>query len=134
MGSRTQDVPGYYVWQVSGKPVEVHLQLDVLDRLASEIMRGFGAVPKRGAEVGGLLLGTIQRGSPTIVRIEDFEPVPCHYRRGPSYLFTEDAGAAFEKAFERTRPDLSRDIYGVGYFRGHTRQGLSLAPEDIALL
>jgi hypothetical protein len=97
-------------------------------------MRGFGAVPKRGAEVGGLLLGTIQRGSPSIVRIEDFEPVPCHYRRGPSYLFTEDDSAAFEKAFERTRPDPSRDIYGVGYFRGHTRQGLSLAPEDIALL
>ena len=98
MGSRTQDVPGYYVWHGSGKPVEVHLQLDVLDRLASEIMRGFGAVPKRGAEVGGLLLGTIQPGSPAIVRIEDFEPVPCHYRRGPSYLFTEDDSAAFEQA------------------------------------
>jgi hypothetical protein len=134
MGSRTQDVPGYYVWHVSGKPVEVHLQLDVLDRLASEIMRGFGAVPKRGAEVGGLLLGTIQPGSPAIVRIEDFEPVPCHYRRGPSYLFTEDDSAAFEQAFEHSKPDPSRSIYAVGYFRGHTRDGLSLAPEDVALL
>src|SRR5712691_9917270 len=134
MGSPTQDVPGYYVWQISGKPVEVHLHLDVLDRLASEIMRGFGAVPKRGAEVGGLLLGTIQPGSPSIVRIEDYEPVPCHYRRGPSYLFTEDDSAAFEKAFERTKPDPSRATYGVGYFRGHTREGLSLAPEDVELL
>lgn len=134
MGSPTQDVPGYYVWQVSGKPVEVHLHLDVLDRLGSEIMRGFGAVPKRGAEVGGLLLGTIQPGSPSIVRIEDFEPVPCHYRRGPSYLFTEDDSAAFEKAFERTKPDPSRSIHAVGYFRGHTREGLSLAPEDVELL
>jgi len=134
MGSRTQDAPGYYVWQVLGKPVEVHLQLDVLDRLASEIMRGFGAVPKRGTEVGGLLLGTIQPGSPSIVFIEDFEPVRCHYRRGPSYLFTEDDSAALEQAFERTKPDPSRSIYGVGYFRGHTRPGLSLAPEDVALL
>jgi hypothetical protein len=97
-------------------------------------MRGFGAVPKRAAEVGGLLLGTIQPGSPSIVRIEDFEPVPCHYRRGPSYLFTEDDSAAFEKAFERTKPDPSRATYGVGYFRGHTREGLSLAPEDVELL
>ena len=134
MGLPTQDVPGYYVWQVSGKPVEVHLQLDVLDRMASEIMRGFGAVPKRGAEAGGLLLGTIAPGSPSVVRIEDFEPVPCHYRRGPSYLFTEDDGAAFEQAFERTKPDPSRSTYAVGYFRGHTREGLSLAQEDVELL
>jgi hypothetical protein len=97
-------------------------------------MRGFGAVPKRGAEVGGLLLGTITPGSPSIVRIEDFEPVPCHYRRGPSYLFTEDDSAAFEQAFEHSKPDPSRSIYAVGYFRGHTRDGLSLAPEDVELL
>jgi hypothetical protein len=134
MGSPTQDVPGYYAWQVSGKPVEVHLQLDALDRMASEIMRGFGAVPKRGAETGGLLLGTITPGSPSIVRIEDFEPVACHYRRGPSYLFTEDDSAAFERAFERLKPDPSRSIYAVGYFRGHTREGFSLAAEDVELL
>jgi hypothetical protein len=97
-------------------------------------MRGFGAIPKRGAETGGLLLGTIQPGSPAIVRIEDFDPVPCHYRRGPSYLFTEDDSAAFEQAFERSKPDPSRSMYAVGYFRGHTRDGLSLAHEDVALL
>ena len=97
-------------------------------------MRGFGAIPKRGAEAGGLLLGTITPGSPSIVRIEDFEPIRCQYRRGPSYLFTEDDSAAFEQAFERTKPDPSRSIYAVGYFRGHTRDGLSLAPEDVELL
>jgi hypothetical protein len=97
-------------------------------------MRGFGAVPKRGAEAGGLLLGTITPGSPSIVRIDDFEPIPCHYRRGLSYLFTEDDSAAFEQAFERYKPDPSRSIYAVGYFRGHTREGLSLAPEDVELL
>jgi hypothetical protein len=97
-------------------------------------MRGFGAVPKRGAEAGGLLLGTITPGSPSIVRIEDFEPVPCHYRRGLSYLFTEDDSAGFEQAFERYKPDPSRSVYAVGYFRGHTREGLSLAPEDVELL
>ncbi len=56
-------------------------------------MRGFGSVPKRGAEVGGFLIGTIRPGVPAIVRIDDFEPVACEYRRGPSYLFTEEDGA-----------------------------------------
>jgi hypothetical protein len=134
MQPRTQDVPGYYVWQVSGQPVVVHIRLDLIDRLAAEVMRGFGAIPKRGAEVGGVLLGTMRPGSPSIVRIEDFEPVACHYRRGPSYLFTEDDSAALEQAFERWKPDPSRPLQAVGYFRSDTRDGFSLGHEDIALL
>jgi hypothetical protein len=134
MDTRTQDVPGYYVWEVPGRPVVVHLRLDVVDRLAAEVMRGFGAVPKRGAEVGGVLVGTIQQGVPAIVRIEDFEPVPCEYRRGPSYLFTEEDGAAFEDAWQRFQPGVSPSSYAVGYFRSHTRDGLALASEDIELL
>jgi hypothetical protein len=128
MDPSIQAVPGYHVWELPGKPVKVYIQLDVIDRLSNEVMRGFGAVPKRGAEVGGILLGTIEQGSPTIVRIEDFEAVPCDYKRGPSYLFTADDGAAFDDACTRAAPGA------VGYFRSHTREGLSMAPEDLALM
>jgi len=137
MAAETQDAPGYYVWNAPGQPVVIHLHLEVLDRLSAEAMRGFGAVPKRGAEVGGVLLGTIQAGrdgQPAIVRIEDFEPVECDYQRGPSYLFTEDGKATFEDAVQRWQPDPSRDAHAVGYYRSHTRDGMSLAPEDIQIL
>ena len=134
MAPPAQDVPGYYVWEVPGKPVVVHLRLDVVDRLAAEIMRGFGAVPKRGAEVGGVLIGAIQPGYPAIVRVEDFEAVACGYRRGPSYLFTDEDGAVFEEACQRWQPTASPSAYAVGYFRSHTREGFSLAAEDIELL
>lgn len=134
MDPSIQAVPGYYVWQIQGKPVAVHLHLGVIDRLSAEVMRGFGAIPKRGAEVGGVLLGTIEDGEEIIVRVEDFEPVACDYRRGPSYLFTADDGAAFDEACVRWQPDSSRSTYAVGYFRSHTREGMSLAPEDTALM
>jgi hypothetical protein len=137
MEPSTQAVPGYYVWDLPGKPVVVHLHLSVVDRLSAEIMRGFGAVPKRGAEVGGVLLGTVgpvEDGAQTIVRVENFEAVTCDYKRGPSYLFTADDGAAFDDACERGQPDASRPNYAVGYFRSHTRDGLSLAPEDLELM
>jgi hypothetical protein len=137
MAAGTQDTPGYYVWDAPGQPVVIHLDLEVLDRLAAEAMRGFGAVPKRGAEVGGVLLGTIEPGddgNPAIVRVEDFEPVECDYQRGPSYLFTEDGKAAFGDAVQRWQPDSSRDAYAVGYYRSHTREGMSLGPEDIQIL
>jgi hypothetical protein len=137
MAAGTQDAPGYYVWDPPGQPVVIHLQLEVLDRLCAEAMRGFGAVPKRGAEVGGVLLGTIEPGrdgGPATVRVEDFEPVECDYQRGPSYLLTEDGKATFEDAVRRWQPDSSRDAHAVGYYRSHTREGMSLAPDDVQIL
>jgi hypothetical protein len=134
MAARTQGAPGYYVWEVPGKPVVVHIHLDVVDRLLSEVMRGFGAVPKRGAEVGGILIGTIEHGDSTIVRIEDFESVECSYTRGPSYLFSDGDGPGFAAACHRWEPDDSREAYAVGYFRSHTRDGMSLAAEDIEIM
>jgi hypothetical protein len=133
MGTQTQVPPDYYVWAVPGKPA-VHLRLSVLQRIEAEILRGFGAVPKRGAEAGGLLLGTIEPGDTTIVRIEDLEAVPCSYKHGPSYLFSEQDAAAFAEARERWKPDESRPNYAVGFFRGHTRDGLGLGPEDVDLM
>lgn len=132
MDTWTQDVPGYYVWGAPGKAVAVHLHLDVIDRLLPEVMRGFGAVPKRGAEVGGVLIGTIEPGDPAVVRIEDFELVDCSYKRGPSYLFSEEDAEAFEEACRRW--GSADPAYAVGYFRSHTRDGLSLGQEDVALL
>ena len=127
MNPRTQDVPDLiYVWEVPGKPVAVHIPLSVVDRLSAEMMRGYGANPKRNPEIGGVLIGSVQPGSPTIVRIEDFEMVPCQYRRGPSYVFTEEDCEPFEQAGVRAD--------AVGYFRSHTRDGLSLGVEDVDLL
>jgi hypothetical protein len=126
MNPRAQDVPDMYVWEVPGKPVVVHITLTVIDRLLAELMRGYGANPKRSPEIGGVLIGGVQPGSPTVVRIDDFETVPCEYRRGPSYVFTEEDCGPFEQV--GARPDA------IGYFRSHTREGLSLATEDVELL
>ena len=129
MEPRTQGVPGYFVWEVPGTPVAIHLRIEVVDRMGAEILRGFGAVPKRGAEVGGVLLGAIEppAGGVSIVRIDDFEPVPCKYARGPSFLLTEPELALFEEACQRRSP--------VGYYRSHTRDGpTALGPEDVELL
>src|SRR5580704_1770872 len=116
METPTQGASGYYVWEAEGKSFEVHVSLDVIESLGVEIMRGFGAVPKRGAEVGGLLLGSIERGAETIVRIEDFEPVPCGYTRGPSYLLAPGEREVFNGAVEGLRPDAGSNAhYAVGY-------------------
>ena len=126
MNPHAQDVPDTYVWEVPGGPVAVHIPLAVIDRLVAELMRGYGANPKRSPEVGGVLIGSVQLGSPTVVRIDDFEMVPCQYRRGPSYVFTEEDCGPFEEVGVRAD--------AIGYFRSHTREGRALGAEDIELL
>ena len=103
----------------------IHLSIDVVDRMGADILRGFGLVPKRGAEVGGILIGTVKSGT---IRIEDFEAIPCTYARGPSYLLTDAERAAFEEVCQRRGTDA------IGYYRSHTRDGLGLQPEDLQLL
>ena len=110
------------------------MHLAVIEALGSEVMRGFGAVPKRGAEVGGILLGSVEHGDGTIVHIEDFEPVECGYTRGPSYLLSPEERENFEDTAEGFRDDGSQRNHAVGFFRSHTRDGLALAPEDTELM
>jgi len=125
-----ETVPGYYVWEAPGKTVSVVVNLDVVDRLLTEVMTGFGAIPRRGAEVGGILVGSIEG---TAVRVENFEPVPCEYKRGPSYLLSEGDGRAFEETWRKWRPGSDNSHYAVGYYRSATRGQATVGDEDRAI-
>jgi hypothetical protein len=126
---------GAYLWQPPGKPVSVLLSLDVVDRLQQDVLRGFGAVPKRGAEVGGILLGKAISGNKLVVGVEDYEMVPIEYRLGPSYLLSEADRAAFQETFERLRAAGDQTgVAPVGFFRSQTRDAVGLVPEDLALI
>jgi hypothetical protein len=126
-------IPGYYVWEVPGKSISIQLSLDVVDRLQQDVIRGFGAVPRRGAEVGGVLLGSTEEDGP-IVHIEDYELIPIEYKRGPSYLLSEEDVQAFEGSLEQLRNGGEKSLRPVGYFRSHTRDGVGLGQEDQSLL
>ncbi len=124
-------VPGFYVWEVPGKPISIQLSLDVVDRLQQDVMRGFGAVPRRGAEVGGILLGAVQGAGP-LLRIEDYQLVPIEYKRGPSYRLSSQDLQAFEAALHQAGD--GKALRPVGYFRSHTRDSVGLSDEDRELV
>lgn len=105
----------------------------MVDRLSAEVMRGYALVPKRGAEVGGLLLGTVRAGvSPAIV-VQEFVPVAIEYRRGPSYLLSDQDRLTFAAAVEAAEQNRGSGQVIVGLYRSHTRAGFILAQEDAAL-
>lgn len=125
--------PTAYVWAPDGSPATIRLSFDAVDRMNFDVMRGFGAVPRRGAEVGGILLGRVESGERTVIHVEDFVAVPCDYLRGPSYLLSEADLARLDEAMAKTRGPV-RGLYPVGYYRSNTRENLQLHPEDVALL
>lgn len=128
---QSSSISNYYLWEAPGKNVSIHLDFRVVDRLLVEVMRGFGAIPRRGAEVGGILLGSVESGPALVIRIDDFEPVVCEHRRGPSYLLSDADLAHYEEALLRHKYSREKAVYAVGCYRSHTREGMSLTPEDL---
>src|SRR6185369_13773990 len=80
---------GWLVWESPGKPVSVRLSPDVTGRLAMAVREGFKALPRRGLETGGLLIGTRRaENHPVIIEIDDFEAVESEHAAGPAYLLS----------------------------------------------
>lgn len=123
-------IPTHYTWEVEGKAVSVQLEFDFIDRLSMEIMRGFALVPKRGAEVGGVLLGRVEISDKVVIRVEDFEIVACDYLKGPSFLLSSNEEARFASTVKKYEGGEDRRLYIVGIFRSHTRDNQVVVSQD----
>ena len=119
-----------YTWEVAQKPVAVRMPFPLIDRLEAEVVENFRSLSSRGSEIGGLLLGSSLQGSPAIVTVSDFELISCDYSRGPLYRLADSDMARFEQAIERYGAPNGAKV--IGFFRSHTRKGLSLDAEDLA--
>jgi hypothetical protein len=111
--------------------VAIHLSLDVVDGISQDVMRGFGAVPRRGAEVGGILTGNSAGGKQLLVHVDGYQLVPIEYRFGPSYLLSDADHDAFQEGLERLRASGAKP---VGFFRSQTREATGLGAEDLDLI
>lgn len=130
----TMDEPSaYFVWEVPGKPVKVCLSHNAMDRVLNEAMRGLGLLPRRGAEVGGLLLGTVEPGEVPTTRIEDVVPVPIEYAFGPFFAFSENDKKDFSVTLRQWERSAERPLHAVGFYRSHMQDELALGQHDLWL-
>lgn len=114
-----------YVWTSDDRPLAIHLSLDVVSRLGLQALEAYKSVPRRGLEVGGLLLGRTETVSGvTTIYIEDFHPVESEHRSGPSYVLSEADLARLDQ-------ELAAHPGTVGIYRTQTRsEELSLQTVD----
>lgn len=126
--------PEVFVWKAEGQPIEVALAFDVIDRMTPEIGDAFRALRKRGAEVGGVLLGRVLQGHNTTVNIVDYVPVPCEHRFGPSYTLSESDYALLDKECSKWRGSMGGNLTLIGFYRSNTREHIALSDADMQLL
>lgn len=123
-----------YIWEPPEKSVTVEIDFDVIDRLGRDIQRGVDGSAWRGLEIGGILLGRAESGERVSVRIEDYEPVPCSYSDGPSYVMDGEDLGRFKDRLEQWQEKAGTRLRAVGFFRAQTRDGLALQSADRDLL
>ena len=125
--------PSSAVWEFPSRKLTVHLDFSVIDAINEEVARGFGLVPRRGAEVGGILLGRLESGPKAAVFIEGFDPVACRYETGPSFHLGEQDSQALEAQLARWRSGPDKRLSVVGFYRSHTRKEFAMDEQDAAL-
>jgi protein TonB len=118
-----------YLWEAPQKPVAVRIPFGMMDRLEREAVEAFRSLSSRGSEIGGLLLGDVTAASPLVVTLADYELITCDYARGPLYRLAEADMERFQRAMEQ-RKSLGMTV--AGFFRSHTRKGISLDADDLA--
>lgn len=123
----------YYTWNAQSKSLAVRFDVNVIDRINIEVMRGFAVTRRRGTEPGGILVGSIQLEPQPVVTVDDFEAIPCEYSHGPSYILSENDQRNFGEAIQRWRDSGDTGLKPVAFWRAHTRDGLGLDETDAAL-
>ena len=116
-------------WTEAGTNLQLNICSEAVDQIKSEIIRGMKAIPKRGAEVGGIFFGSIRKqGLNCTVEIEHIFAVPVEYRFGPSYRFSEVDEKAFSRALHAW-PERQ----AIGWYRSNTRPATEPTPDDDAI-
>jgi hypothetical protein len=99
-----------------GSTFAVEIAPETTARLTAEVWVAFKSIPRRGLEIGGILLGSVhQEGGTTTFRIEAYEAVESEHRFGPSYVMSEPDQVRLGETLAR-HPGES-----IGAYRSHTR-------------
>lgn len=112
--------------------VGIHMHLDAVDGIARDVIEGFKAIPRRGVEVGGLLLGKVIGLEHPDVWIERYQRLDCKHRFGPQFVLDDEDHVALEEAAQRVA--ASTELSVVGLYRSHTRSGFQLEESDLELV
>jgi hypothetical protein len=123
-----------HAWDVPDRPITIHLHTWVAERLAQDAYEAFKSLPRRGVEIGGLLLARVEDRARRTYVIVEYEPVVCEHRHGPSFVLSERDRVALDGLLRRWQDAPEGGLIPVGFYRSCTRPVMDLDDEDVALM
>ncbi|MBV9504688.1 MAG: Mov34/MPN/PAD-1 family protein [Acidobacteriia bacterium] len=112
-------------WRAPGCPFTIQYSQHVLETIRLAVVEAFFLLPRGGAEVGGVLLGTFENQS---VLISGFAPFDCEHAFGPSFTLSERDETCLRDLLSDLR---SKGDVVVGWYHSHTRSGVFLSESDL---
>ena len=118
------------LWTDDSKRFFLYADPDVINRIGVDVWTAFKKVPRRGLEIGGILLGhSATDGDIVNLRINDYQLVDSEHRFGPSYLLSDTDFSQLLGEVEK------HGAATLGIFRSQTRsEGLEIERSDVETL
>ncbi|MGP8243411.1 MAG: Mov34/MPN/PAD-1 family protein [Bryobacteraceae bacterium] len=114
-------------WGVADCPFRIEYAPQVLDDIRLAVVDAFFSLPRGGAEIGGILLGRHRDG---VVAITGHRPLECEHVFGPSFQLSPRDESNLRELVAAAAGD---DEQVVGWYHSHTRSGIFLSEEDLAI-
>ena len=111
-------------WSAPQCPFSISYSLRVLDDIRLAVMDAFFSLPRGGAEIGGLLLGTFEGEQ---VVISGYVPLDAEHAFGPSFTLSPRDEAQLAELIRR------HEGHVAGWYHSHTRSEIFLTDADQAL-
>jgi TonB family protein len=119
-------------WDAPDGSRRVILNNSVVEQVRKLAINAFLELPRRGREIGGLLLGHFEGGEHPVAYVEACEEIPSEHRYGPSYILSEEDRRVLEKVLALRNPEGSLPV--IGFYRSYTRREPELNQADRELL
>jgi proteasome lid subunit RPN8/RPN11 len=114
-------------WTTPRCPFTIEYVPRVLDDIRLAVMDAFFSLPRGGAEIGGILLGSHGGGRVTIA---GYQALDCEHAFGPGFQLSARDKALLSEMMAAERPVNLRP---VGWYHSHTRSEIVLSDADLEI-
>jgi proteasome lid subunit RPN8/RPN11 len=111
-------------WSVPQCPFTIEYGPRVMDDIRLAVMDAFFSLPRGGAEIGGILLGSHASGKVTIV---EQVALNCEHATGPSFVLSANDEAKLKELLDQSK---ATGLQPVGWYHSHTRTDIFLSEAD----
>jgi proteasome lid subunit RPN8/RPN11 len=116
-------------WSVPECPFAIEYSARVMDDIRLAVTDAFFSLPRGGAEIGGILLGTFDGARLQVLAHSALE---CEHAFGPSFTISLNDEARLRSLLANA-PRESPGLQVVGWYHSHTRSGVFLSDADVEI-